>query len=153
MSTSVKLTLLGRRPHGQRSTSDWSPWIGYCFGDRNFSPWLSCFCTTQPSAVGKEIGESAFALRHRIHHGSVVAFRLSWPPLKKWWRTMLLASSKTVTAKTTMNNNFTNPSPRGFCSSESTLFRFVVMSCSPADQSASLGLLGRAPSSYKFGRV
>jgi hypothetical protein len=33
------------------------------------------------------------------------------------------------------------------------LFRFVVMSCSPADQSASLKLLGRAPSSYKFGRV
>jgi Na+-transporting NADH:ubiquinone oxidoreductase subunit NqrB len=100
--------------------------------------------TVQPSYVGGEICESVFALRHRIDHGSVVVFLLSWPPLKKWWRTMVLASSKTVTAKIAMNKNFTNPSRRGFFSSEPTLFRFVVMSWSPADQSASVGLLGRA---------
>ena len=99
--------------------------------------------TVQPSYVGGEICESVFALRHRIDHGSVVVFLLSWPPLKKWWRTMVLASSKTVTAKIAMNKNFTNPSRRGLFSSESTLFRFVVMSCSPVDQSAKPWTVGK----------
>jgi hypothetical protein len=69
---------------------------------------------------------------------------LSWPPLKKWWRTMLLASSKNVTTKITMNRNFANPNHRGCGSSAFTLFRIVTMNCSPVNHSRGLGLLERA---------
>jgi hypothetical protein len=58
---------------------------------------------------------------------------------------MVLASTKNMMAKITMIRNFANQTLDGFCFSEFTLFRFVVMSCSsPANQSRGLGLLGRA---------
>jgi hypothetical protein len=73
-------------------------------------------------------------------YGPVTSCRFCWPPLKKWWPTMLLIRRKAVTVKITMNRNLANPSHGGFCSSGSISFRFVAMCALPPRQASDIGL-------------